>query len=88
MLTMLSVETAIVVPLFLSTKARRQEESWNIPVGASPAALSRKYSDELYVRGFIPISKLCDDVRGAAICLELFTRQDDVTSQIPLSKSI
>jgi hypothetical protein len=43
--------------------------------------LSRKYSDELYVRGFIPISKLCDDVKGAAICLELFTRQDDVTTQ-------
>jgi hypothetical protein len=39
------------------------------------------HSDERYVRGFIPISKLCDDVRGAASCLELFTRQDDVTTQ-------
>jgi hypothetical protein len=43
--------------------------------------MSRKYSDKLYVQGFIPISKLCDDIRGATICLELFTRQDDVTTQ-------
>jgi hypothetical protein len=38
MLTMLSVETAVVVPLFLLTKTWHQEESWNTSVGASPVA--------------------------------------------------
>jgi hypothetical protein len=42
MLTMLSVETAVIVPLFLSTKAHRQEQSWNISVGMSPGDAPQK----------------------------------------------
>jgi hypothetical protein len=55
MLTMLSVETTVVVPLFLSTKARHHEESWNTSVGASPVATlvgkkTAPFTDSVYIK--------------------------------------